>query len=268
MARVFAAASLCLLLTGPAWAQGDPGNSNGPGQGDNSCVGNCPQTTGGGPVDNVITNVNMNTNTNTSASTSAAASSATNANTITTTGGNASATGGNATGGNAMATGGNATGGTSWSTSAGGVATSSAVGGGGGNAASSQTVNIEGDRTPRQTPPAFAPNLTSGDDTCMGSHSFGLSTPFVGFSGGETEPDEHCRMLKATKLLQQLGEDPVAKERACADPEIRAAFLRAGRPCYEDRAAAAQAAAASGQPVAPVQAEPIVIRRESTPVGR
>lgn len=78
---------------------------------------------------------------------------------------------------------------------------------------STHNTNVEGSNTvthaadlSKQVAPHTTSNLTtSGNDTCFGSATGGVSLPGVGISGGSTYVDENCVMLKRVKLLNSLG---------------------------------------------------------------
>lgn len=78
---------------------------------------------------------------------------------------------------------------------------------------------------------AWAPPLTSADDTCMGSTSGGVQTHFVGISGGSTWRDEDCVRRKDARLLNNMGLPGVAMSLMCQKPEIAQAATDAGVPC-------------------------------------
>jgi len=103
-----------------------------------------------------------------------------------------------------------------------------------GASSAGQSVTIQ-DR--RQAPPATAPALTSGNDTCMGSSSVGGSGPGFGFSVGSTWSDEHCRMLKSASILYNLGMEEAAVARVCMDEMNREALESTGYKCPARKAA-------------------------------
>jgi hypothetical protein len=152
----------------------------------------------------------------------------------------------NAVGGNSSATGGSATGG------AGGNSSSTSAGGAGGNSAAtadnannaslstSVTSNYEAKRIPVSS--AYAPALTSGIDTCLGSASGGLQTAPIGFSFGKTTIDENCVMLKQARMLHEMGMRVAAWQRMCQVKETRKALLDSGE--YDCKSTAAELAQA------------------------
>lgn len=78
--------------------------------------------------------------------------------------------------------------------------------------ANTQTTTVEGDETPRQAPPAYAPALATAPETCMGSVSGGASTPFGGIAIGTTYKSESCEVRMFARLLAQMGIPQVALE--------------------------------------------------------
>ena len=76
---------------------------------------------------------------------------------------------------------------------------------------------------------ATSPALTSGVDTCMGSTSAGAQGVGFGFSFGTTWTDDHCKLIKATKLLTSLGLNKAAIARMCADPDLAFALKAEGQ---------------------------------------
>ena len=98
-------------------------------------------------------------------------------------------------------------------------------------------VSVSGDQTRQYRRPvstAYAANLTSGIDTCLGSMSGGAQAPIVGLSFGSTKVDKNCVMIKQVQLLKQLGYESAACFRARAGDEgkaIDAAMTQAGIVC-------------------------------------
>lgn len=125
--------------------------------------------------------------------------------------------------------GGNATGGNSSSYAGGGLASASPTANGYGGSSQGQTVNVASSRIPVST--AYAAPLTSGIDTCMGSSSGGAQGAGFGLSIGTTWNDAHCRMLKDTLLLNNIGRPKAAFMRMCMDKDLRAALEDSGEAC-------------------------------------
>jgi len=121
--------------------------------------------------------------------------------------------------------GGSATGGTSSSAATGGTATStSSATGGAASGVGSVEANYSNSNTYSEaTSTAYAPALTSGSDTCMGSSSVGGQGVGFGFSFGSTWTDKNCIMLKNARLLYGMGQDKVAYALMCQDKSVREA---------------------------------------------
>ncbi len=98
-------------------------------------------------------------------------------------------------------------------------------------------VSVSGDSTRQYRRPvstAYAANLTSGIDTCLGSMSGGAQAPIVGLSFGATKIDKNCVLIKQVQLLKQLGYESAACFRARSGEEgkaIDAAMTQAGIVC-------------------------------------
>jgi len=110
-----------------------------------------------------------------------------------------------------------------------------------------QSVTVEGDTYEAAEIPvasAYAPGLSAGAATCMGSTSAGGQTMGWGLSIGSTWNDSKCdaRMDAATLMGLGLGEAAVA--RICQDGDMRKAVADAGGQCP---VAPAQAESAEGQ---------------------
>jgi len=193
------------------------------------------------------------------------------------TGGNASssaagglATGGSATGGNSSASTGpssstsstgpsSATGGNSGAISAKSgaskaIAGSSVSSGGtsnvtlnsGGSGTSTDNIQYSGSYTVRDVPPVAPPGLYGGTNPCTVGVSGGLSVTGFGLGLGGTWSDRGCERRNGAVILFQANMPEVAVSLLCQDSDMRAAFLNAGKPCPQDR----QAAAAQPAPVA------------------
>jgi hypothetical protein len=96
---------------------------------------------------------------------------------------------------------------------------------------SSQTVNVN-NNTPRDpVNTAYAAGLTAGEDTCMGSSSFGAQAVTFGLSVGTTWRDQNCQRLKNSRQLVALGYHQAATALMCVDEDVRHAMEQAGTPC-------------------------------------
>ena len=162
---------------------------------DKNCRGECVKPKDNSTINNPVTNTNTSTNTSTNTNTSKSSSTG-----IAVSSSSASSQVGNVTGG-----------------SVGSVA--------GGANTSSQTVSI---KNPSVVSSAYAPALTSGNDTCMGSSSLGASVAGLGFSVGSTWTDGNCVRLKNARELYAMGQQPVAIAMMCQNDDVRKAAESAG----------------------------------------
>jgi len=101
------------------------------------------------------------------------------------------------------------------------------------NDGNNSSVNVVGDtythiekRAPVNT--AYAPMLTSGIDTCMGSVSVGGQAPSFGLSFGKTILDKDCVIRKDARVLHNMGYRHAAIHLLCQKPEILRAMGDAG----------------------------------------
>jgi len=85
--------------------------------------------------------------------------------------------------------------------------------------------------TVKMAPPVSAPALTSSNDTCMGSSSFGASGVGFGISIGSSWTDANCIMLKNAREMFNMGMPDVAFARLCMDPLNKEAIELTGRVC-------------------------------------
>jgi hypothetical protein len=93
---------------------------------------------------------------------------------------------------------------------------------------------------------AVAPQLTSSNDTCMGSTSFGGSAVSFGFSVGSTWTDTNCLMLKNAREIWNMGFKGAALARLCMDDLNREALESTGINCpARRRSGSAQASQAT-----------------------
>lgn len=78
--------------------------------------------------------------------------------------------------------------------------------------------------TAKQTPSSFAPNLTTSNDTCMGSSAVGAGAPGFSVSVGSTWVDKNCVRLKNSRELWNMGQRLASLALMCNDPENRDAI--------------------------------------------
>lgn len=72
-----------------------------------------------------------------------------------------------------------------------------------GNNSNNTSINFEARKIPVST--AYAPGLTSGIDTCLGSASGGVQTGILGLSFGTTKRDKNCERIKNTHLIAEFN---------------------------------------------------------------
>lgn len=77
---------------------------------------------------------------------------------------------------------------------------------------------------------AYAPALTTSNDTCMGSVSAGGQGMTFGFSIGGTYTDNDCILRKDARFIHNMGSTGVALSLMCGKESVRAAVARAGTP--------------------------------------
>ena len=136
--------------------------------------------------------------------------------------------------------------------------------------ATTSTVDYRGSYTVKNVPSVSGPNLTTSNDTCMGSTSASANGAGVGLSFGTTWTDEHCKRLKMSRELWNKGMKAASLAMDCMDPAAQAALEMTGSKCpqsmtAEERVSAfgpqassagAPVAARPAAPVAPVAAAP------------
>ncbi|WP_295981340.1 hypothetical protein [uncultured Variovorax sp.] len=129
--------------------------------------------------------------------------------------------------------------------------------------ATTNTVDYRGSYTIKNVPSVNGPNLTTSNDTCMGSTSASANGAGVGLSFGTTWTDEHCKRLKMSRELWNKGMKAASLAMDCMDPAAMAALEMTGTKCpqsmtAEERVTAygpqASASGAAPAPVRPVAA--------------
>ncbi len=98
------------------------------------------------------------------------------------------------------------------------------------------TVNVGGDSTvyeQRRIPvsTAYAPALTSGIDTCLGSLSGGAQTGVFGLSFGGTKADRTCEAIKLGREAAAMGMPDVQCQILAQDERFARALASANRSC-------------------------------------
>lgn len=100
-----------------------------------------------------------------------------------------------------------------------------------------QGVNYSGEYKLKNVPSMASPNLTTSNDTCMGSISGSVAVPGFGIGGGSTVIDENCVMLKNSRELWNMGMRAAAMARMCMDTKNREALEITGFKCPQEEAA-------------------------------
>lgn len=86
-------------------------------------------------------------------------------------------------------------------------------------------------QTIKNTPSMMGPNLTTSNDTCMGSSSGAISAPGIGVALGSTWTDTNCVRLKNARELWNMGMRAASVAMLCNDAEIRSALEVTGYKC-------------------------------------
>ena len=79
---------------------------------------------------------------------------------------------------------------------------------------------------------AISPSLmSSGNDSCLRSHSGGLQLAVFGLSMGKYYQDLECNRRKDAKTLRELGMSVASVSLMCQKEEVWLAMFKAGTPC-------------------------------------
>lgn len=135
-----------------------------------------------------------------------------------------------------------------------------------GAAAAIEVAKINSDVKIRNTPSMAGPNLTTSNDTCMGSVSGSVAVPGFGIGGGSTVIDENCVMLKNSREMWNMGMKAAALARMCMDAKNKEALEMTGFECPQTTAEKQKAAATNKPATKPAVAgytgdDEVVIRR-------
>lgn len=126
-----------------------------------------------------------------------------------------------------------------------------------------ENVVYSGDYKVKNVPSMAAPNLTSSNDTCMGSASASVAFAGVGLGGGSTFTDEHCKRIKMSRELWNKGMKAASLAMDCMDRDAREALELTGFTCPQTERDRAQA-----KPVAEVSAPaPTAWRTQQVPAS-
>ena len=125
--------------------------------------------------------------------------------------------------------------------------------------ATTNTVDYRGSYTVKNVPSVNGPNLTTSNDTCMGSTSASANGPGVGISFGTTWTDEHCKRLKMSRELWNKGMKAASLAMDCMDSAALAALEMTGTKCPQSMTAE-ERVTAYGPQASAVNAAPAVVR--------
>lgn len=92
-------------------------------------------------------------------------------------------------------------------------------------------VNYSGTQTLKNVPSVNGPNLTTSNDTCMGSTSGSINGPGFGIGLGTTWTDDNCVMLKNSRELWNMGMKAASMALMCTDIRTRRALQVTGYQC-------------------------------------
>ena len=83
----------------------------------------------------------------------------------------------------------------------------------------------------KNTPSVAGPNLTTSNDTCMGSTSGSVNIAGLGIGGGTSWVDNNCKMLKNSRELWNMGMKAASLALMCTDSANREALELTGFEC-------------------------------------
>ena len=98
-----------------------------------------------------------------------------------------------------------------------------------------QSIDYSGTYTIKNTPSVNGPNLTTSNDTCMGSTSGSFNIAGLGIGGGTSWTDKNCLMLKNSRELWNMGMKAAALARMCMDDDNRKALELTGFECPQSK---------------------------------
>lgn len=94
-----------------------------------------------------------------------------------------------------------------------------------------QYIESGGTQTLKNVPSVAGPNLTTSNDTCMGSTSGSMNGPGFGVSIGSTWSDPNCKLLKNSRELWNMGMKAAAMALMCTDAANQDALEMTGFEC-------------------------------------
>lgn len=86
-------------------------------------------------------------------------------------------------------------------------------------------------QTIKNTPSVSGPNLTTSNDTCMGSTSGSVNIAGLGVGGGTSWVDNNCKMLKNSRELWNMGMKAASLALMCTDSANKEALELTGFTC-------------------------------------
>jgi hypothetical protein len=98
-------------------------------------------------------------------------------------------------------------------------------------------VDYKGEYTLKNVPSVSGPQLTTSNDTCMGSSSGSANGPGFGISFGTTWTDEQCKRLKMSRELWNKGMKAASLAIDCMDAGAREALEMTGTKCPQSMTA-------------------------------
>jgi hypothetical protein len=98
-------------------------------------------------------------------------------------------------------------------------------------------VDYQGSYTVKNVPSVNGPNLTTSNDTCMGSSSGSANAAGWGVSIGSTWTDTNCKLLKNSRELWNMGMKAAAVALLCSDAANRQALEMTGTVCPQSMTA-------------------------------
>lgn len=94
-----------------------------------------------------------------------------------------------------------------------------------------QYIESGGTQILKNVPSVAGPNLTTSNDTCMGSSSGSMNGPGFGVSLGSTWSDANCKLLKNSRELWNMGMKAAAMALMCTDVANMEALEMTGFEC-------------------------------------
>ena len=96
---------------------------------------------------------------------------------------------------------------------------------------SRQFIESNGTQILKNVPSVAGPNLTTSNDTCMGSSSVSVNGTGFGVSLGSTWSDVNCKLLKNSRELWNMGMKAAAMALMCTDAANMEALEMTGFEC-------------------------------------